>query len=266
MDADDLFRLTDNPDFVPGIHNYCDRWCERCAFSMRCSVYAIEQEEWSDEESRDLNNQVFWDKLQGMMRLTMGMIQADAERLGIDLNDVTDEDKATFKEKRDSAKEHPCVQDATAYGLAVHNWLKDVQPSLEVKGRTLETEALLDLPDQDVEAEVLELKDILEIIQWYNFFIGVKLTRAASQSHEDDPDLAEHAHTDAAGSAKVALIGIDRSLAAWSQLRLHLPEEEETILNFLVQLDRLRKAVEQWLPHARTFIRPGLDDPIGRAR
>jgi len=24
---------------IPGIYNYCDRWCERCAFSRRCRVF-----------------------------------------------------------------------------------------------------------------------------------------------------------------------------------------------------------------------------------
>jgi len=26
--------------FIPGIYNYCDRWCETCAFTSRCRVFA----------------------------------------------------------------------------------------------------------------------------------------------------------------------------------------------------------------------------------
>jgi hypothetical protein len=26
--------------FIVGIFNYCDRWCERCAFTSRCRVFA----------------------------------------------------------------------------------------------------------------------------------------------------------------------------------------------------------------------------------
>ena len=29
--------------FILGIFNYCDRWCERCTLSGRCSVFAEEQ-------------------------------------------------------------------------------------------------------------------------------------------------------------------------------------------------------------------------------
>ncbi len=32
----------DEHGFIPGIHNYCDRWCERCPFSSRCRAFAIE--------------------------------------------------------------------------------------------------------------------------------------------------------------------------------------------------------------------------------
>ena len=26
--------------FIVGVYNYCDRWCERCAFTSRCRVFA----------------------------------------------------------------------------------------------------------------------------------------------------------------------------------------------------------------------------------
>ena len=38
-------RMAMEPDdqgFIPSIHNYCDRWCERCPFTSRCRAYAIE--------------------------------------------------------------------------------------------------------------------------------------------------------------------------------------------------------------------------------
>ena len=35
MNLVDLTDLTDNPDFIEGIYNYCDRWCERCPLTAR---------------------------------------------------------------------------------------------------------------------------------------------------------------------------------------------------------------------------------------
>jgi hypothetical protein len=66
VETDDLLELADDPRFISGIHNYCDRWCERCPFSSRCMVYAVEQaDEDDDPKSRDINNKKFWDRLQG---------------------------------------------------------------------------------------------------------------------------------------------------------------------------------------------------------
>jgi hypothetical protein len=65
---------------------------------------------------------------------------------------------------------------------------------------------------------------------------------------------------DSDGSAKVSLIGIDRSLASWGILLQHFPEEENTILDMLAHLEKLRKSVEKEFPDARSFKRPGFDD------
>jgi len=61
------------------------------------------------------------------------------------------------------------------------------------------------------------------------------------------------------GSAKVALIGIDRSIGAWEKLQGHFKEKKDNILHILLHLDRLRCKTEQEFPNARSFKRPGFD-------
>ena len=39
----------EHDNFISSIDNYCDRWCERCDFCARCSVYAAESETGFDE-------------------------------------------------------------------------------------------------------------------------------------------------------------------------------------------------------------------------
>jgi predicted protein tyrosine phosphatase len=38
MDRHGLLKLASDPKFIPGIYNYCDRWCERCPFTSRCLI------------------------------------------------------------------------------------------------------------------------------------------------------------------------------------------------------------------------------------
>ena len=65
---------------------------------------------------------------------------------------------------------------------------------------------------------------------------------------------------DSDGSAKVALIGIDRSISAWGIMLRYFPACEDELLKILVVLEKLRKKVEKEFPDARSFFRPGFDE------
>ena len=67
---------------------------------------------------------------------------------------------------------------------------------------------------------------------------------------------------DSDGSAKVALLGIDRSLVAWTRMRQHFPKRADNILDILVDLERLRRLTEKTFPNARAFKRPGFDENV----
>jgi len=103
------------------------------------------------------------------------------------------------------------------------------------------------------------LDDALEVVRWYQHQIYVKLMRAVRGSLDDDPENEEGFQKDSDGSAKVALIGIDRSLAAWGGVRRSLPFFEQETVRLLLHLERLRREVEKAFPQARAFIRPGFD-------
>jgi hypothetical protein len=63
------------------------------------------------------------------------------------------------------------------------------------------------------------------------------------------------------GSAKIALIAMDRSLPAWTILLRAFPQRETETLRLLAYLDRIRRLTEQEFPQARAFVRPGFDGP-----
>ncbi len=105
------------------------------------------------------------------------------------------------------------------------------------------------------------MNDSIEVISWYKPQIYVKLMRALSND-DDLFDLKQDDdyQSDADGSAKVALLGMDRSIAAWGQLQSQLHEKSDEIIDILVFLEILRRYTEKHFPKARDFIRPGFDD------
>jgi hypothetical protein len=126
-----------------------------------------------------------------------------------------------------------------------------------------ESRLQMELPADNPEAECMNLYNAVEIVQWYYTVIAVKLRRAVRQIVEplelEDDDL-EDIPSDSDGSAKVALIGMDRSIWAWAIILKSMPEQEKDILDFLVRLERLRRETERTFPKARAFIRPGFDE------
>ena len=252
MQRRSLTELASNPDLISGIYNYCDRWCERCPLTSRCLVYATEQMDHNGAqngsmESHDLRNQTFWHKLSSVLLETQDLISQWAREAGLDLNYVPEEEPPKRrKHRRQLVDNHPLARVGKKYANSASDWFRSfdhLEPA-EQSG---------------------QLEDAREVIQWYQYQIAVKLMRALScrsDGWEDEPEMADFPK-DSDGSAKVALIGIDRSIAAWRWVQLAQPERLDSIVPLILQLERLRQRVEKAFPEAREFIRPGFDEILG---
>jgi hypothetical protein len=232
-----LTELANNPDLISGIYNYCDRWCERCPLTSRCLVYAAEQEDDVSHENQDIRNEAFWRKLGSIFQETRELISEWAKEAGVDLTEPTCEDESRHQRKRQLVDNHPLAKYGKKYANAASDWFREFDQTTE-------------------RSESLE--DAREVIQWYQYQIAVKTIRALSGRREEldeDPELPK----DSDGSVKVALIGIDRSIAAWRLMQLSLPERAETIVPLILQLERLKHRLEKGFPDARSFVRPGFD-------
>lgn len=281
MKKADLIELAQNPDFISGIYNYCDRWCERCQFTSRCFLYATEQADadLADPEMRDISNEKFWRKMHNIFAETAELITEWAAEAGIDLDAVdSTEAMAQHDREMEAAKQHELSQATRAYAFAVEEWFKQEPDSQATR-------------NEGRNEEELTIQNAIEVIRWYQFFIAAKTFRAVSGSDgldleteddeifpnfltdddvEDDEDLDDDTvmamaeRMDANGSAKVALVGIDRSISGWRSLQLSLPEKADSIKPMLIELESLRRSIEARFPRARDFIRPGLDEVNSR--
>lgn len=236
--------------FIPGIYNYCDRWCERCPLTHRCRLYADEQEENTLYPDRDPENKAFWERLGAKLtELTQLLAQAAAD-MDIDPDELPEE---LALDLEDEADEPDFIQAAHSYGKQAGDWLKEKVPAVREEF-TYELELGLMASAERAKA----IGEALEVVQWYLYQIEVKLRRA--QHGLSSPWLEEEDIDEANGSAKVALIGTERSLAAWMVLYQCLNDHQDDILQHLASLQRIRQATLRQFPDAPHFIRPGFDD------
>jgi hypothetical protein len=256
-----LTQLAENPDLISGIYNYCDRWCERCPFTSRCLVYATEQvdDDRFSPESRDLSNEAFWRRLSTIFQETREMVEEWAKEAGIDLKAIPDDDYVqTRKRKRQQVDHHPLAKAGKKYASATTDWFREFDQTLELSD--------VKAPESDFE-KAEQLQDAREIIYWYQYQIALKTMRALSGKNDEEKfaDDGTAFPKDSDGSAKVALIGIDRSIAAWRLVQLAVENRSPSIIVLILQLERLRQRIEKVFPDARNFIRPGFDEILGEA-
>lgn len=270
MSPEDLERTIANPDFISGIYNYCDRWCERCSMTDRCATFAIEKlqdPEVSEEDTEmDEADETFstihaLEKLEELFRLTIRMIQQTADDMGLDLDLEFSEPETHEDSNGDTASQYLLPQ-AKEYANVATKWFdhaskEEIWPLLQEEWqKSLD----MNLPGKAPLEEAEQTKDAFEVINWYQFQIQVKLQRASRSLRKAKEEMEPGIETeDANGSAKVALIGLDRSISAWAHVLKILPEEQDSLLPILSLLSKIRRKTEETFPKAREFKRPGFD-------
>lgn len=233
---------TDN--FISGIHNYCDRWCERCGFTARCRVFAMQQEFTDDE--KDPDSEAYWLNLKSIFAEARTILREKAPELGIDVETVsTDEIRKAAKRQDRFLQTQDLNGLAEAYGAESAKLLDHAEDLLETS--SLDEESRMQM---------------VEIIRWYQYTIGAKIHRGLqglldvdgyeSSAEIDDPQ------SDANGSMKVALLAIERSVMAWTGLLSS--ENADRVEPLIDLLNGMRRKSEEKFPHARDFIRPGFDE------
>ncbi len=267
MDIERIITEGKNQKNIPGIYNYCDRWCERCSFSSRCLSFALEKEEKDDPESRNMSNQKFWEKLSETFKMTKELIRRAAEEQGLDMDEIENAEADDLHQKsHEYAENHPVAQAARHYSKLTSAWFNEINHLFTLdyneKGNSLQI-----IPTNSFnEANYAEVENAVSVIRWYQYQISVKLMRALNGviMEKEDDEIWNDQQKDSDGSAKVSLLGIDHSISAWGLLLNNFPAEENTILDMLVYLEKLRKNVEAEFPNARSFKRPGFDEePVG---
>jgi len=252
------------PGLTPGVYNYCDRWCARCPLTARCLVFRTDQQQRSaaGQTAADASKERFWDGIALCFATAIQLIRRDAKIHGIDLDSPELQDELQHEERRRrtaAARVGGILRrTSTAYWKGGGRLLKALPATLDKTSALLETEVRLGVGNP--RATVEEISEALEVVQWYLLFIEVKLRRAVNSYVDEQRDGIDGTARDSDGSAKVALVAIDRSLAAWARLREHFAAEHgDAILDLLVLLERLRRSTEAKFPNARAFQRPGFD-------
>jgi hypothetical protein len=231
--------LADHIDFISA---YCDRRCERCPLTHRCSAFTAEAAIAMCGNDRDGLELAF-----GRAPDDEGVV-APLPRWVMELQNVQRAEGEEAEWRRQEQARRARV-DATSIMISARAFADLARPWL------MQHSDALSVRDPVV-------REALEIVGWDYTHVCAKLYRAllGKESHASGEDTGwdDPIQNDWNGSAKVALLSIERSQAAWSMLASWTGEKEPAMLaEWLLDL---RAEVERAFPAAWHFRRPGFDD------
>lgn len=229
--------------WIEFISAYCDSWCERCAFTDRCSHFAMQ----SAITMCDGNEEAALELAFGPARTPGGPPQKTLqERMADAMGDFepTEKELDEIGREMDARQERirtSAVAEASLdYAVAAHRWL--------------------DAHERGAAPADPAIREAVEVIAWDSHLIHVKIMRALSGRDEypnGAPFDKSAVQSDWNGSAKVALLSIERSHAAWRTVAAQTADEAAPVLGD--SLAQLRVDLLKEFPRAMKFRRPGFD-------
>lgn len=243
---------------IPGIYNYCDRWCERCPFTSRCAVFEREGCGISHRDRAQQGDLISSEHHH--VRVTRCSLLKGTRDISASANLFSRSDCTRRDVGRPQENIHPLLTKSLCYSRDAQEWLLG-SPLISYAETLSEKLNRNLLTEPRARMQIEKLEDCRLVIAWYLPFIHSKLARAINANIWADKWAEENGlQKDSDGSAKIALIAIEKSLRAWTTVYEMLPECEDAALNFLAALQQLEKLTKSTFPGALSFVRPGFDE------
>lgn len=244
----------DLPALIPGIYNYCDRWCERCKLQMQCISFVmgkkiIERNRLNAKGEGEKKN--LWSRLKNVFKSTCEILREVAEERGMKVEDIYASEQINKQ----------FLGDGIGYIKREGKLYKQIEACdiLKIcKVYEYWGERTLDRFTEYMEKEDYEHAEDIEVVTWYLDLIQAKMRRALySYALREKEEISESENYD--GLSKVALISIDCSVISWKRIQSFYPEYAREITHLLIMLEQLQTDIERQFPDARKFLRPGFD-------
>ena len=221
-----------DPTLIKGVYNTCDQWCMYCPVTARCLAYRCSPEIRSGRQ--DIYKSLA-DRLYEGMTFVKHQCEADGK--------PTPELDAMLADDPRARDSVPAVDD----------------PLERAGARYARLSAAYLLSRRDYPFKMTWRSSgptPFEVFAWFHMLIAAKIYRALSCAAAAARGNASRKE-DALVSAKVALIGIDRSLDALAAMSV---QDDDARLELLGgQLRRVKRELEERFPSARAVVRVGLD-------
>lgn len=233
IQAGRFLAIARDPRIIPGVHHYCDDWCDYCPMTQRCLAFrcaAEVQRERGGDPSRPK-----FDDIEDAIAFTREIATTEGAS-----TDVLDALVSSAPGQSGIDTDDPLAGLAWEYAMEAASALGPFAGSIAA-----------DSPTEGGPSP-------WEVLLWYHLRIYMKLFRALVARDRSVAGVATRPD-EAVGCAKLALASIQRSRAALLALDGAFEPARREPLEAL--LDTLERGIDERFPAARAFIRVGIDVP-----
>ena len=220
-----------DPNLIAGIYNGCDQWCHYCPATDKCLAFRLSEQ----KAGRNIYGDIRDAMRESIIALKESHETQGRQPPGELLQLIEDSGKPVILEPVND----PLERLGRRYAIVATTYIASGEP----------------LPDEIPKRPHGPTPQ--EVFQYYHFQIATKIYRAIISARraasKGDGDLQGDANL----TAKVALLGIDRSDEALQVLALDDPDVRIGHLRRLLR--QLRQDIEIRFPDARRTVRPGFD-------
>lgn len=251
---------SEKKEYIEGVYNYCDRWCEKCKFTANCLLFTQESKINTYEilHNGDISGieEVFNKEIDRMENEFGEEAEDSDDYLDDDFFESIDEEGEEFnlEDEEEKVEKHPISALVDEYFTKAHALVKLIDAKYNFSNNSKES---LKNPI------ALKAFDDFETFLWYHTFIGAKIKRALfglnDIDNEEEEELREIDAYDMNGSAKIGIISIKRSIEALNNLHKILPVFSIEIEEGLILLGKMLNLAEEIFPDCMSFKRPGFD-------
>jgi hypothetical protein len=231
-----FLAIARDPSIIPGVHHFCDEWCDYCPVAGRCLEFRC-TEVFRRQRGRREADSTFtsMDEAIAFTREVAAIDGSSTEELDAILANAPGESGLT-----------------TADPLASVAWEYAVDAAFFLLPQTNEILSRRPQPSGPSAGDV---------VLWYHLRIYMRVVRALVS--RDRACGADRLVEDANGCAKLVLVSVERSRAALLSMRS--AENGGKIDLLVARLDELEHGIAERFPQARGFVRVGLDCPAAPA-
>ena len=229
-----FLAIARDPRIIPGVHHYCNEWCDYCEVTARCCGYLCAELHRKRHGRKD--GEPTFTAIDEAVAFTRDISAAEGVR-----TDELDALLANAPGESGIATTDPLAELAWQYAERVSRLMAPLVVEWMIKPP---------LPRRGGPPP-------MEIVLWYHLRIYMKVFRAliARETHAGGAESEE-----ARGCGKVALVSIDQSLEALARLTDAFSAAD--LADLRQRLTGLRDQLEKKIPLARAYIRVGLDEPV----